>query len=86
MIQQERAQYLVDMFYQTTPNEAWINEPLGISESYKAWEQAKQCAIIAVKEIIKANPIIPMSYMLESEALDIAREYWEKVLTEIEKL
>jgi hypothetical protein len=48
----EKAQKLVDKFYQTTPNEAWINEPLGIAEEYKAWNQAKQCALIAVDEII----------------------------------
>lgn len=34
-------------------------------------KNAKQCAIIAVDEIIKANPIIPLTYMLESEAMKI---------------
>jgi hypothetical protein len=51
MTPQEKAKELVDKFYQTTPNEAWINEPLGISEEYKAWKQAKQCALIAVDEM-----------------------------------
>ena len=55
MTPQEKAKYLVDKFYQTTPNEAWINEPLGISEEYKAWKQAKQCALIAVDEILEDN-------------------------------
>lgn len=52
MTPKEKAEELVDKFYQTTPNEAWINEPLGISEEYKAWNQAKQCALIAVDEIL----------------------------------
>jgi hypothetical protein len=47
---------------------------------------SKQCALIAVDEIIKSNPIIPMSFMLESESLDAARKYWKEVKQEIEKL
>jgi hypothetical protein len=49
-------------------------------------DHAKQCAIICVEEILNANPIVPLEYMLESEALDKAREYWQSVKTEIEKL
>lgn len=49
-------------------------------------EHAKQCALICVEEILKANPIVPLEYMLESEALDKAREYWQSVKTEIKKL
>ena len=47
---------------------------------------AKKCALIAVDEIIKANPIIPLTMMLESEAIDFAIEYWNEVKAEIEKL
>ena len=47
---------------------------------------AKQCALIAVEEIKKAHPIIPLTYMLESEAIDAAIEYWNEVKSEIEKL
>ena len=49
-------------------------------------EDAKQCALIAVEEIIKSNPIIPLTYMLESEAIDAGIEYWNDVKSEIEKL
>ena len=49
----EKAKELIDKFYQTTPNEAWINEPLGLSQKYTAWNQAKECALIAVDEILK---------------------------------
>ena len=54
---------------------------------YKILRQnAKQCAIICVDEIIKANPIVPLEFMLESEALDAAREYWQQIKKEIELL
>lgn len=49
-------------------------------------EQATRCALIAVDEILKSNPIIPLSYMLESEALDAGIDYWKKVKQEIKKL
>lgn len=48
--------------------------------------EAKQCALIAVDEIMKANPIIPLEFMLESESLDAANEYWNEVKQEIKKL
>ena len=70
-----KAKELVDKFYQTTPNEAWINEPLGISKAYKAWEQAKECALIAVDEIRDNLPLI----------LEI-QQCWIDVKTEIIKL
>ena len=47
---------------------------------------SKQCAKIAVNEIIKANPIQPLSFMLESEAIDAAIEYWNEVLKEIDNI
>ena len=49
----EEAKELVDTFYQTTPNETWIDEPLGeFMKTYTAWGQAKQCALIAVDKIL----------------------------------
>jgi hypothetical protein len=71
MTAKEKALELVDKFYQTTPNEAWINEPLGIAKEYKAWNQSKQCALIAVDEILKLRMNVP---------------YWQEVKQEIEKL
>jgi len=49
-------------------------------------EQATRCALIAIDEILKSNPIMPLSYMLESEALDAGINYWKKVKQEIKKL
>ena len=55
MTPKEKAKELVDKFYQTTPNECWINQPIGLKEEYKAWKQAKQCALIAVDEILEVT-------------------------------
>ena len=54
MTPKAKAEELVDKFYQTTPNEYFVNEPIGIKGRYKSWEQAKQCALIAVDEIREA--------------------------------
>jgi hypothetical protein len=42
---------------------------------------AKQCALIAVDEIIEANPI-----SFDEEDNCIAKQWWQEVKTEIEKL
>ncbi len=76
--EQEKARSLIHKFVQFTPAEEELE-----------WEYAKQCAIICVNEIIDSKPISPQKsdyIMLESELLDNSREYWNKVLTEIEKL
>ena len=76
MTPKEKAKELVDTFYQTTPNETWINEPLGeFMETYTAWGQAKQCALIAVKEIKEAIELPSQEY-----------KYWEQVEQEIPNL
>ena len=79
MTHKEKAKDLVDKFYQTTPNETWINEPLGeFMETYTAWGQAKQCALIAVDEIL--NLVCCM------DGKEHWQEYYEKVKIEIENL
>ena len=86
MTPKEKAQELVDKFYQTTPNEAWINEPLGIAEEYKAWNQAKQCALIAVDEIL--NEYAHAENHIEDimGKISIYIKYWQEVKQEIEAL
>ena len=42
---------------------------------------AKQCALIAVDEILKANP-----YEVNKTDMDSTIEYWQEVKQEIEKL
>ena len=84
MTAKEKAEELVDKFYQTTPNEYFVNEPIGIKGRYKSWEQAKQCALIAVDEIINGY---------EFDSLDIEHKrimdninFWDEVKQEIERL
>jgi len=43
--------------------------------------KAKQCALIAVDEIIEANPIA-----FDEDDNCIAKQWWQEVKTEIEKL
>lgn len=79
MTPKEKAKELVDVFYQTTPNETWINEPLGVfMETYTAWGQAKQCALIAVDEIIKL--------LWHTHKNEIEYEFWKEVKIEIKNL
>lgn len=50
---------------------------------------AKQCALIAVDEIIKSNPTNPLTggYIeLYSDMVDEAIVFWQQVKSEIEKL
>ena len=82
MTPKEKAIELVDKFYQTTPNECFVNEPIGIAGRYKAWNQSKQCALIAVDEILDSNPNYPE--FKENEGTPI--RYWEVVKQEIENL
>ncbi len=47
--------------------------------------EAKVCALIAVEEIIKSNPIFPISFNPHPTKRG-AEQYWEEVKQEIEKL
>jgi hypothetical protein len=77
MTPKEKAEQLIDKFYQTTPNEAWINEPIGIAKEYKAFNQAKECALIMIEEILCNS-----TFLLSNGEL----YYWREVKQEIEKL
>ena len=84
-----KAEELVDKFYQTTPNEYFVNEPIGIKGRYKSWEQAKQCAIIAVDEIIEATNMYQygINNALEHIPAKIVKHpYWQEVKQEIPNL
>ena len=78
MTPKDKAKELVDKFYQTTPNETWIDEPSGeFMETYTAWGQAKQCALIAVDEILNINSV-DKDFSLSF--------YWQDVKDEIQNL
>jgi len=53
-------------------------------EGTEWWESAKQCALIAVDEIIYEYFVI--SYRTEGSNLRLPFEWWESVKGEIEKL
>ena len=87
MTPKEKAKELVDKFYQTTPNESWINQPIGLKKEYKAWEQSKQCALIAVDEIYNGGLYLRYgAYLDEFEDKQNYYSYWEEVKQEINQL
>jgi hypothetical protein len=49
---------------------------------------AKQCALIAVDEIIKSRPVIPSPTPCDNitDCFVQAKDYWQQVKIEIEKL
>ena len=78
----EKAKRLVDKFYQTTPNETCIDEPLGeFTKTYTAWGQAKQCALIAVDELIKIHYLLTTTHDTSPSI-----NYWKAVKQEIQNL
>jgi hypothetical protein len=72
MTAKEKAEELVDKIYYSRRYE--------VEESYipkQAWDHAKQCALIAVDEIIKLPNAIGINDLIE---------YWEQVKKEIKQL
>jgi hypothetical protein len=65
-----KAKEIVDKYWSIGEQE-WQDTPL-------TWEEAKQCALIAVDEILKNNLI------LFEDVLN--NQYWKEVKQEIEKL
>ena len=81
MTPKEKAKELVDKFYDTTPNEAFIDEPLVLSTPYSSWGQAKQCALIAVDELINtASPVYDSFWPMNT------KDYWQEVKQEIKNI
>ncbi len=67
----ERANNLVDKFYYRLPNNGSYS---GINSIVSRYDEAKQCALITVDEIVKSKP-----YWDTQEEF----EYWEQVKDEI---
>ena len=81
----ESAQHLVEKFYNVEDTEWTVDNGCGIS-----WNEAKQCALIAVDEILEATK---HEYQIQYESGEWSREigykyseYWKEVRNEIEKL
>lgn len=77
MTPKEKAKELVDKFYQRFPLKMNVITTRGdLSWEYDSWNEAKQCALIAVDEILGQFIWRP------SDGLS----YWEEVKQEIENL
>ena len=72
MTPQEKAQELIDKF------KIFV---IGSSDSLIENENARHCALISVNEIIEANPIA-----FDEQDNCIAKQWWQEVKTEIQKL
>jgi hypothetical protein len=81
MTPKEKALKLCDAFYQLLPLEQYVITTDGdLSWEYDTWKNAKQCALIAVDEIINSIVIFDLT------AAENQFTYWEEVKQEIEKL
>jgi hypothetical protein len=78
MTPKEKAEELVDKFYQRLPLKKDVITTQGdLSWEYDNWYEAKQCALIAVDEILDMVKHTPIE--------DIETDYWQEVKQEIEK-
>ena len=75
MTPNEKAKELVDKFWDATPEQT----------SFDPVNHAKQCALIAVDEIMRLHHYLPRQEITGSTAL-YSTDYWKQVKQEIEKL
>jgi len=77
MTPKEKAQYLVDKYANTSIHFPYIDSEDGrcLGTGYMVWQSSKQCALIAVDEII--------STFID---IDPKLSYWKSVKQEIENL
>jgi hypothetical protein len=81
MIPQEKAKELVDTFYQLFPLNKDVNTTDGeLHLEYNDWEQAKQCALIAVDEVLNALA------NTDTKVFEFGWHYWKEVKQQIELL
>ena len=96
MTPQEKAQELVDKYYQLAESIEWTDEQTSVkaekfndelgSDVLKYWnELSKQSALIAVDEMILVLPFTNTNYSLNEYAIHL-QKYLKQVKQEIEKL
>jgi hypothetical protein len=79
MTPKEKATQLCDAFYQKLPLERNVITTDGdLSWEYNSWQRAKECALIAVDEIL--NVTVGLTDFTDDF------DYWQEVKQEIEKL
>ncbi len=81
MIPKEKAKELVELFTSFSSNEATTEDGFIYSETIQLWN-AKQCALIAAKEIYKMD-LIPGQYPDDCKNKTSYFSYWEEVMEEI---
>ena len=84
MTQKEKALELFDKYYRlfnNFPNYQYVIENLNTIQDEKLYT-AKQCALIAVDEIINTGPL----KMVDWGEIISDKPYWQEVKREIEKL
>jgi len=74
MTPQEKAKQLVQRFYFSLPNNG---SQTGINSVHDRWAEGKQCALIAVDEIIQAH--------IHNEGARHMK-WWQEVKAEIDKI
>ena len=97
MTPKEKATKLCDAFYQKLPLERYVTTTDGdLSWEYNSWQNAKECALIAVDEIILSAPFEPADTDWDEagssaqywypQKLEDSAKWWSEVKQEIEKL
>jgi hypothetical protein len=89
MTPKEKATQLCDAFYQKLPLERYVTTTDGdLSWEYNSWQRAKECALIAVDEMLNNAGFIWGGRDTETglSARDSYRKYLQEVKQEIEKL
>ena len=84
MTPKEKANKLVDAFYQELPLEKYVTTSDGeLSWEYNHWNNSKRCALISVDEILKLEN--NNGYYFDGTNIT-SISYWQDVKQEIEKL
>jgi hypothetical protein len=78
MTPKEKAKELVDKFFEYSYRVKWDIDKNKWEHNF---DQSKQCVLIAIDEIIASNPIA-----FDEDDNCIAKQWWQEVKTEIEKL
>jgi len=79
MTPKEKATQLCDAFYQKLPLERYVTTTDGdLSWEYNSWQRTKECALIAVDEIIaQIEPSVSM------DVISARIKFWQEVKQEI---
>lgn len=90
MTPKEKAEYIVNKMYSKMPAQViptastYVGQLSCDIDLMGYFENAKQCALIAVDEIL--NVIYAVEYELNASTVTSEQLYWQKVKQEIEKL